>query len=122
MGEYAFCKVIEAINETNKNFRVIALTATPGSDTKVWFTYWILLYFLIANISLTFFKTVQGILNSLLISHIELRSDDSKGIQLYNYGRKVDKFIMKLEGEILNIKNIYLEVMCLFISFKIFDL
>lgn len=35
LGEYAFCKVIESINETNKNFRVLALTATPGSDAKV---------------------------------------------------------------------------------------
>jgi Fanconi anemia group M protein len=35
LGEYAFCKVIESINELNKNFRVIALTATPGSDVKV---------------------------------------------------------------------------------------
>jgi hypothetical protein len=35
LGEYAFCKVIESINDVNKNFRVIALTATPGSDVKV---------------------------------------------------------------------------------------
>ena len=35
LGDYAFCKVIQSINETNQNFRVIALTATPGSDIKV---------------------------------------------------------------------------------------
>jgi fanconi anemia group M protein len=35
LGDYAFCKVIESINETNKNFRVVALTATPGSDIRV---------------------------------------------------------------------------------------
>jgi len=35
LGDYAFCKVIESINETNKNFRVVALTATRGSDIKV---------------------------------------------------------------------------------------
>ena len=50
-------------------------------------------------------KTVQGIINSLLISHIELRSDDSIDIQKYNHGRIVDKFILKLEGELLNILN-----------------
>ena len=37
LGEYAFCTVIASINETNKKFRVIALTATPGSDIKVFF-------------------------------------------------------------------------------------
>lgn len=36
LGEYAFCTVIQSIFETNKNFRVIALTATPGSDIKVY--------------------------------------------------------------------------------------
>jgi hypothetical protein len=63
LGEYAFCKVckirfyltdfpctffdnkyslliialqvIESVNEVNKNFRIVALTATPGSDTQV---------------------------------------------------------------------------------------
>ena len=38
LGDYAFCKVIQSINETNQNFRVIALTATPGSDIKVFLT------------------------------------------------------------------------------------
>ena len=35
LGDYAFCKVIESISELNKNFRIIALTATPGSELKV---------------------------------------------------------------------------------------
>ena len=34
LGEYAFCKAIEAISDVNKNFRIVALTATPGSDMK----------------------------------------------------------------------------------------
>lgn len=35
LGDYAFCKVVESILERNKNFRVVALTATPGNDIKV---------------------------------------------------------------------------------------
>jgi Fanconi anemia group M protein len=41
LGEYAFCKVVESIHERNKNFRVVALTATPGNDIKVKFCYYI---------------------------------------------------------------------------------
>ena len=39
-----------------------------------------------------------------------MRSDDSIDIQQYNHGRKVDKFILKLDGEILNILNAFLNV------------
>jgi superfamily II DNA or RNA helicase len=35
LGDYAFCKVIESVKSVAKNFRVVALTATPGSDLHV---------------------------------------------------------------------------------------
>ena len=88
LGDYAFCKVIEAIGETNKNFRVIALTATPGSDIK----------------------TVQGIIEKLQISHIELRSEDSADIVQYNHSRQVDVHVLKLDGDILLIKTAFTNV------------
>ncbi|RNA42368.1 Fanconi anemia group M [Brachionus plicatilis] len=85
LGDYAFCKVIESISESNKNFRIIALTATPGSDIKA----------------------VQNVINKLLISHIELRSDDSIDIQQYSNNRTVDKYVLSLSDEILKIRNAY---------------
>lgn len=88
LGDYAFCKVIESISESNKNFRIIALTATPGSDIKA----------------------VQNVISKLLISHIELRSDDSIDIQQYSNNRIVDKFVLPLNDEILKIRNAYYNV------------
>ncbi len=73
----------------NKNFRVVALTATPGSDAK----------------------TVQGIIDKLLISHIELRSDESADIQEYNHSRRVDVHVVRLEGELLGVREAFVEVM-----------
>jgi Fanconi anemia group M protein len=35
LGDYAFCKVIESLKNVTKSFRVVALTATPGSDLHV---------------------------------------------------------------------------------------
>jgi Fanconi anemia group M protein len=35
LGDYAFCKVIESVQNVTKNFRIVALTATPGSDLCV---------------------------------------------------------------------------------------
>lgn len=88
LGDYAFCKVIESISESNKNFRIIALTATPGSDIKA----------------------VQNVIDRLLISHIELRSDDSIDIQQYSNNRVVDKFVLPLNDDILKIRNAYYNV------------
>lgn len=89
LGDYAFCKTVQGIHETNKTFRVVALTATPGNDIKA----------------------IQEVINNLLISHIELRSDESIDIQKYNHDRQVDKFIMKLGGPLLEIKNSFIEVL-----------
>ncbi|CAF0760948.1 unnamed protein product [Brachionus calyciflorus] len=89
LGEYAFCKVIESVNEVNKNFRIIALTATPGGDNKA----------------------VQNVITKLLISHIELRSDESIDIQQYSNNREVNKFVLPLTDEILKIRNSYYNVM-----------
>ena len=88
LGEYAFCKVIESIVEVNKNFRIVALTATPGSDIKA----------------------VQNVIDKLLISNIELRSDESIDIQQYNHGREVNKFVLPLTNEVLKIKNAFVNV------------
>jgi superfamily II RNA helicase len=88
LGEYAFCKVIESIVEVNKNFRIVALTATPGSDIKA----------------------VQNVIDKLLISNIELRSDESIDIQQYNHGREVNKFVLPLTNEVLKIKNAFANV------------
>ena len=73
----------------NKNFSVVALTATPGSDAK----------------------TVQGIIEKLLISHIELRSDESADIQEFSHTKKVDVHVVRLEGELLAVREAFVEVM-----------
>ena len=49
--------------------------------------------------------------SNLLLSHIELRSDDSFDIQPYTHQRKVELNVVPLEGEILLVKNAFLKVL-----------
>lgn len=79
-GQYAYCQVVKKIHSTNKEFRVLALTATPGSDTK----------------------TVQHVIDNLLISHIEVRTEESFDCQAYMHVRTKEivvvpasEFVMK---------------------------
>ena len=55
-------------------------------------------------------KAVQQVISNLLISHVELRSEDSPDIQPYTHERKVEKFVVPLGEDILRVKNAYLKV------------
>jgi len=67
-------------------FRVVALSATPGSDIK----------------------SVQQVLTNLLISHVELRTDDSADIRPYTHERRVDKVVVPLGDDLTSARNTYL--------------
>ena len=55
-------------------------------------------------------QAVQQVVTNLQIGHIELRSEDSHDIQPYVHERKVEKMVVPLEGEILEIKNKFQKV------------
>ncbi|ELT99493.1 hypothetical protein CAPTEDRAFT_222339 [Capitella teleta] len=72
LGNHAYCQVVSELSKVSVHFRVLALSATPGSDIKA----------------------VQQVLKSLLISHIELRSEESEDIQKYSHERSVEKIVV----------------------------
>ena len=55
-------------------------------------------------------QAVQQVISNLLISHIELRSEDSPDIQPYTHDRKVEKYVIPLGEDIARVKNAYLKV------------
>ena len=58
-------------------------------------------------------QAVQQVVSNLLISQIELRSEDSFDIQPYTHKRKVEKIVVPLEGEIERLRVEFLKVcMC----------
>lgn len=68
-GNYAYCNVAKLIYRVNTSFRVVALTATPGADAE----------------------SVQGIIDTLGITRIEVRLDTDKDVAPYVNSKAVLK-------------------------------
>ncbi|XP_071834807.1 Fanconi anemia group M protein-like [Apostichopus japonicus] len=94
LGNHAYCEVVRELAKYTPNFRVLALSATPGGDLKA----------------------VQQVLNNLLISHVEIRSEESIDIQPFTHERKVEKVVVPLGEELKHIQNKYLEMLRLYIN------
>ncbi|XP_061173953.1 Fanconi anemia group M protein-like [Saccostrea echinata] len=89
LGNHAYCQVVRELMNYSNEFRVLALSATPGSDIKA----------------------VQQVLSNLLISHIELRTEESPDIKQYSFERQVDKIIVPFSKELTDVKNRYIKIM-----------
>lgn len=88
LGNHAYVQVIQKIAERNKLFRVLALTATPGSDLAA----------------------VQQVFKNLLVSKVELRSENSPDILPYIHEKKQEKHVVKLEGYVKQVYDKMLEI------------
>nr|XP_043903521.1 Fanconi anemia group M protein isoform X1 [Solea senegalensis] len=94
LGNHAYCQVIRQLGSQTLQFRILALSATPGGDAKA----------------------VQSVISNLLISHIELRSEESPDIQAHSHQRSVEKMVVPL-GEALSAhQGRYLQVLEKFMS------
>ncbi|KAG0261460.1 hypothetical protein DFQ27_002939 [Actinomortierella ambigua] len=71
-GNYAFSEVVRYLTPVNPDVRILALTATPGSDIK----------------------TVQQVINNLNIASIELRTEDSMDLRPYVFQRVVQEIVV----------------------------
>ncbi|XP_013379529.1 Fanconi anemia group M protein [Lingula anatina] len=89
LGNHAYCQVVRELVKYSRDFRVLALSATPGSDLKA----------------------VQQVLTNLLVSHIELRTEDSADIKAYAHDRKVEKIVVKLGAELDAVKTKYMQIL-----------
>ncbi|KAJ8308327.1 hypothetical protein KUTeg_013201 [Tegillarca granosa] len=88
-GNHAYCQVVRELVKYTQEFRILALSATPGSDIKA----------------------VQQVLGNLLISHIEIRTEESSDIKQYSHERKVEKIVVPLGDELTLVKTKYLQIM-----------
>ncbi|KAM4541807.1 Fanconi anemia group M protein [Odontesthes bonariensis] len=94
LGNHAYCQVTRQLCSQTLQFRVLALSATPGGDAK----------------------SVQSVISNLLISQVELRSEESPDIRAHSHQRSVDKMVVPL-GEALSAQQTrYLQVLEKFMS------
>lgn len=82
----------------NGYFNVI-LTCIVGSFNKqIWSFLWLLK------------QAVQQVISNLLIAQIELCAEDSPEIQPYSHERQVEKIVVPLGEELVEIQNAYIGV------------
>lgn len=67
-GNYAYVEVVKFLRRFNQSFRVLALTATPGSSVEA----------------------VQQVIDGLEISRTEIRTEQSLDIRSYVHAREID--------------------------------
>ncbi|KAG8469767.1 hypothetical protein KFE25_006222 [Diacronema lutheri] len=68
IGNYAYCGVLRAVcAATRGRFRALALSATPGKDVK----------------------TLQRIVDNMLVAHIEFRDEQSADVMAYTHRKEV---------------------------------
>ncbi|KAJ6119203.1 ATP-dependent DNA helicase mph1 [Penicillium sp. IBT 18751x] len=67
-GGYAYVEVVKFLRRFNKSFRVLALTATPGSTVE----------------------SVQAVIDGLDISRVEIRTESSIDIRDYVHSRNIE--------------------------------
>jgi ERCC4-related helicase len=75
-GNYAYTVVIREMLQHHVDFRVLALSATPGSRKD----------------------QVQEVISGLLISRIEIRTEESPDLLPYTFRRKKDVITVKMHG------------------------
>lgn len=73
-GNYSYTQVIRKLSRKNKHFRVLALTATPGSSLE----------------------TVQTVITNLQITNIQIRTEDSMDIREFSHGKNTKSIIVPL--------------------------
>ncbi|XP_077617403.1 Fanconi anemia group M protein [Crocuta crocuta] len=94
LGNYAYCQVVRELVKYTNHFRILGLSATPGSDIKA----------------------VQQVITNLRIGQIELRSEDSPDILPYSHERRVEKLVVPLGEELVAIQKAYIQVLEAFAS------
>ncbi|KAI0085640.1 hypothetical protein BDY19DRAFT_964916 [Irpex rosettiformis] len=88
-GDYAYAQVIRYLMAKNPHFRVLALTATPGSKPEA----------------------VQAVVDSLHISHIEIRDEQSLDLARYLHKKHIEKHIIAMSEEVITVRDMLAEVM-----------
>lgn len=88
-GNYAYCNIVSQMQAVNPYFRILALTATPGSTSE----------------------KVQEVIDNLHISLIELRTEEALDIRQYIHKKREEPIVVTMTDDFRNLRDLYLEVM-----------
>ncbi|XP_078049841.1 FA complementation group M [Augochlora pura] len=97
LRKHSYCECIRILNEKHKNYRILALSATPGNKLD----------------------NVHEVIQNLCIAHVELRDETSSDIIPYINERKVEIIIVPLNNELIEFKEKYIFIMDRHVKFLI---
>lgn len=93
-GDYAYNQIVRWMMAKNPHFRLIALTATPGSTPMA----------------------VQTLVDGLHISHIEIRDENSIDLRPYLHEKKIEQHCIKIPQEIILIRDTLAELIEMYLK------
>ncbi|KAI0395807.1 type III restriction enzyme [Xylariaceae sp. FL0594] len=84
-GKYSYVPVVSFLRKFSSSFRILALTATPGSKVEA----------------------VQEVIDGLGISHVEIRTENSLDIRPYVHQRNEEIVVLDPSEEIIHLKELF---------------
>ncbi len=87
-GNYAYCRIIKHLEIANVGYRVVGLSATPGSDEN----------------------SIQDVITNLCISKIEARDETDPDVKQYTYNRNIEIINIKKTAEIAAVERLVWQV------------
>ncbi|KAF9146052.1 3'-5' DNA helicase [Mortierella sp. GBA39] len=88
-GNYAYSQVVRELEPINRDVRILALSATPGSDIRA----------------------VQKVVTNLKIAKIESRTEDSMDLQAYVFRRNITEIVVPCGRDISEIRDKFSRMM-----------
>jgi fanconi anemia group M protein len=88
-GNYAYVNVVRKVAASHPYFRVIALSATPGSSNDA----------------------IQTIVSNLLVSKIEVRTDESDDVRSHMHEREIEKIEVPLGEAVQAVRDAFSRVL-----------
>lgn len=100
-GDYAYAQVVRYLMAKNPHFRVLALTATPGSKPDA----------------------VQAIVDCLHISHIEIRDEQSLDLAPYLHKKHIKQHVIPMSEDVAKVRDMLAAVMNVRVdSLRVFEI
>ncbi|XP_022825021.1 Fanconi anemia group M protein [Spodoptera litura] len=89
-GNYAYCQIVSTLDDVgHKTYRILALSATPGSKVE----------------------DVINVVKNLHIAHLELRTENCIDVAPYSHARKIKTVVLELGFELTQLRQQYIEIL-----------
>ncbi|XP_046986026.1 Fanconi anemia group M protein homolog isoform X1 [Schistocerca americana] len=92
-GNHAYVQVIKQLRSKSAVFRILALSATPGSN----------------------FNAIQEVINNLQISYIEARTETSPDVAQYTHKRNIETVIVKITGYLKTVLDKFMNIIEIYV-------